>query len=737
MTTAYEEALGRVAQGADARAEAAAIVAEMSVEERIHCLDGGSPFWAGLTDMGQGGYHQRPFPGARVERLGVPGFNFSDGPRGAVIGPATAFPVSMARGASFDLDLEERVGRAIGRELRATGADLTGAVCVNLLRHPAWGRAQETYGEDPHHVGEMGAALTRGLQERVMATVKHFALNSMENARFKVDVRCAEEHLHEVYLPHFLRIIDEGVACVMSAYNSVNGDFCGENAALLTGILREEWGFDGFVISDWIFGLRNGVQSVTAGLDVEMPYRMIRHAPVVAAVEDGSLPLSAIDARVTATLATMLRFRIGALEEESVETLCCDEHRALSLEAARKSAVLLRNEDVDGAPLLPLDPAVLARVAVLGRFADVRNLGDGGSSDVMSPTVVTPFAGLRAALAHAEVVTAPADDLIATVAAAARADVAVVVVGFDREDEGEFIGGPGDNADLGHLMPATDDPALVEAFERYVAEHHHDVPPELARRPDAVRFSIGGDRSSLRLRDSDVELVRAVVAANPRTVVVLVAGSAVVTSEWDTEVPAILLSWYNGMEGGHALADLLLGAANPGGRLPFVVPVDEADLPTFDAGATEFTYDGLHGQWFLDANGTRPAHPFGFGLSYTHFDHAAERAERDGDDVVVRATTFNAGGRDGADVVQVYVTRPEAPGRARRRLGGFARVEVGAGEAAEVTIRVPIRSLALRDTATHSWVLPAGDYRFEVAHHAGDPAPLGVSLHLDEARWSR
>ena len=254
-------------------------------------------------------------------------------------------------------------------------------------------------------------------------------------------------------------------------------------------------------------------------------------------------------------------------------------------------------------------------------------------------------------------------------AAAARADVAVVVVGFDREDEGEFIGGSGDNADLGYLMPQVDDPDLVVDFERYVAEHHHDVPPELQRRPDAVRFSIGGDRSSLRLRATDVALLRAVVDANPRTVVVLVAGSAVVTSEWDASVPAILLGWYNGMEGGHALADLLLGAASPGGRLPFVVPVEEADLPPFDRDARTFTYDGLHGQWYLDANGCRAAYPFGFGLTYTRFEHAAERAELVGDEVVVRATTFNAGPRDGVDVVQVYVTRPAAPGRASRRLG--------------------------------------------------------------------
>src|SRR5688500_16198305 len=171
QSTAFARAAAAVADGADATKEAVALVEEMTPEERLWCLDGDLPFWAGLGDLGTGGYHKRPFPAARVERLGVPGFAFSDGPRGVVIGPATCFPVSMARGATWDVDLEERIGDAIGRELRAVGADLYGGVCVNLLRHPAWGRAQETYGEDPHHVGELGAALTRGVQRHVMATL--------------------------------------------------------------------------------------------------------------------------------------------------------------------------------------------------------------------------------------------------------------------------------------------------------------------------------------------------------------------------------------------------------------------------------------------------------------------------------------------------------------------------------------------------------------------------------------
>ena len=356
----------------------------------------------------------------------------------------------------------------------------------------------------------------------------------------------------------------------------------------------------------------------------------------------------------------------------------------------------------------------------------------------MSPTVVTPLAGLVAALGHVEVSTSPADDLAASVALAAKSDVAVVIVGYDRLDEGEFIGGPNDNANLGHLIPKHDDPELLAKFEKFVAEHEWDIPEELVKKPGAVMFSVGGDRVSLRLPEADVELLRAVVAVNPRTIAVIISGSAVLTSEWDQEIPAILQQWYSGMEGGHALADLLLGAANPSGRLPFAVPDSESDLPLFDLEATAVTYDGLHGQWLLDRSEVSAAYPFGFGLSYTHFDHVGVAVETRDESVEVRATTFNAGVRDGADVVQVYVTPPD-PGsdRAMRRLGGFARVEVAAGEAAEVTVVISLRSIAWRDVDTHSWYLPAGEYRFEVAHNAGEQRPPGVSIALPEMRWSR
>ncbi|MEM8905268.1 MAG: glycoside hydrolase family 3 N-terminal domain-containing protein, partial [Actinomycetota bacterium] len=274
--TAFDEAARRVADGASALQEAAALVAALDVDELLGLLDGDVPFWPGLADMTGGGYYRHPWPAAAVDRLGIPGFRFSDGPRGVVIGSATCFPVSMARGATFDVELEEEIGRAIGRELRASGANFYGGVCVNLLRHPGWGRAQETYGEDPHHVGELGAALTRGVQELALACVKHFACNSMENARFSVDVTADERALHEVYLPHFRRVVDEGVASVMSAYNSLNGEWCGDSRRLLTDVLRDEWAFEGFVITDFIFGLRDPVGGLGTGLDVEMPFRQQR-----------------------------------------------------------------------------------------------------------------------------------------------------------------------------------------------------------------------------------------------------------------------------------------------------------------------------------------------------------------------------------------------------------------------------------------------------------------------------
>ena len=480
----FDAARAAIAAGESARTAASVVVAAMTPDEKLWCLDGDAPTWVGLEFLGKGGYHEAPFYGAVVDRVGMPGIAFSDGPRGVVIGNATCFPVSMARGATWDPELEERLGDVIGRELRASGATLYGGVCVNLLRHPAWGRAQETYGEDPHHVGEMGAALTRGIQRHAMATVKHYAANSMENARFRVDVEVDDEALHEVYLPHFKRIIDEGVACVMSAYNQVNGEWCGDSRVLLTDILRGEWGFDGFVISDWIFGMRDAAASLHAGLDIEMPWRMIRYPNLPAALESGEASWDDVDLAVTNVISTLLRFdAVLSTPNPPMSVVGATEHVAFAREIAARSVVLLRNEPVDGRSVLPLDADALSRIAVIGELADQTNLGDGGSSDVYSLDNVNLLDGIRAAAGGADVVHDDGSDTERAAAAAGDADVAIVVVGYTADDEGEFIGDTG--TDLSHLFPTADEPEVVEAFR---ASLDHALPTV---RPDHLRGAPG------------------------------------------------------------------------------------------------------------------------------------------------------------------------------------------------------------------------------------------------------
>ena len=722
--SAFAAAAALVRAGGSARTEAAAIVRAMTIDELLECVDGDLDAWPGLIDMAAGGYHEHPFPAAVVPRLGVPGFHFADGPRGCVVGDSTAFPVSMARGAAFDPDLERRIGRAVGLELHAVGATFYGGVCVNLLRHPGWGRAQETYGEDPLHVGELGAALAAGVQERgVMACVKHFALNSMENARFSVDVQADERALHEVYLPHFRRIVQAGVASVMSAYNSVNGEWCGDNRALLTGVLRDEWGFDGFVISDFIFGTRDAVGGVLAGLDVEMPFRQQRWMHLRAALDDGRITRHDLERCVERVVATLLRFAAAGDPDAavSVPVVPWAEHRALAREAAVASMVLLCNDDV-----LPLDATALRRVAVLGELAAVANLGDRGSSDVPAARVVTPLDGIRRLLEEhrVEVVHAAADVTVVD-----DADVAVVVVGCTHRDEGEFM----ESSSTAHLM-AEHFPPFTDADRAAVAAQEEARGRTRPPRGGAARregFGAGGDRRSLRLSPAHEQLILDVADRHARVVVVLMGGSAIVTAPWRHRVQAVLHAWYPGVEGGTALAEVLLGREEPGGRLPFAEPGDESHLVAWDPDATRVVYDLWHGQWKLDHDGVAAAHPFGWGLGYTTWRlHDAEL--RHGQ---VMVTVTNTGTRDGSTVVQAFGGLPgSAWERPARRLVGFRRVRVAAGAAVRVAVDLHPEVLDVR--VGDRWVTEAGAYRLEVGRWSGDPDAVVLGVDLPGAERS-
>lgn len=705
----YENAVAAVRAGDDADKWARALYGELTDDERLGLLDGDEPFWDAMRDMEVNGYNHRPIVHGAVDRLGIPGLRFSDGPRGVVMGSSTAFPVSMARSATWDIGLEERVGQAIGAEVAAQGGNFFAGVCINLLRHPAWGRAQETYGDDPIVLGEFGAALTRGVRRHVMACAKHFALNSIENARFKVDVTADDATLHEVYLPHFRRVVEEGVDGIMTAYNSVNGEWAGQNPVLLTDILRDRWGFGGVTVSDFAFGLRDASKSLEAGLDVEEPSRQQRAQHLPGDLESGRASWGWVERSGVRVLATQLRFDAGDHEPvPSPDVVASAEHRALSREVAARSMVLLRNEAVEGAPVLPLVAGTLRRLAVIGRLADVPNTGDLGSSNVRAPEVVSALAGLTAALPHTKIVTVDQDDPAAAALVAASCDAAIIVAGYTAEDEGEFVAAVG--------------PELVA-----LTPPHPEATSDLSvAGSDGVGF--GGDRARLTLRPIDEEIILAVTEANPRTVVTIISAGAVIMERWRTSVPAILIAWYSGMQGGRALADVLLGEVDASGRLPYSIPTSEEHLPFFDPDATAITYDRFHGQRLLDRLDVEAAYPLGFGLSYTSFEVSGLVVERTGAETAtahVRVT--NTGSRDGRHVVQVYGTHPMD---GERSLLGFASVALASGTSTEVGVPLSLRPLQRWDKRSAELLLPEQTVGLAAGGYCGDRDSATTVLDL-------
>jgi beta-glucosidase len=694
-------------------------LAQLTLDEKIEIMDGDVPFWAGMVDMMGGGYGDHPWNAGVISRLGIVGVRFADGPRGIVMDGATTFPVSMARGAAWDVTLEERIGDVIGRELRALGGTLFGGVCINLLRHPAWGRAQETYGEDPYHLGEMGAALTRGVQRHAMACVKHYALNSIENARFKVDVRISPRALHEIYLLHFKRVVDEGVAAVMSAYNSVNGEWCGQNKVLLTDILKKQWGFRGYVLTDFMFGLRDAKKAALAGQDLEMPFQMHYHQHLKRLVENGDVPLEVIDESVLRILRQQLR--LIRPDDYDAAQVGSEGHCALAREAAEKSIVLLQNEG----DLLPLRD--VKKIAVIGRLADTPNTGDGGSSNTRPAYVITPLAGIQAALVgQAEVLHDDGHDLEQAKATARAADAVVLVVGYTHMDEGEFLD-PDTMQDLAALfpLPTPEEAPIVQGFMQRIAEQPDDT------------FLTGGDRDQLTLSPDDEALIQAVASVNPQTIVAVMGGSAVIMETWREHVAAILMLWYPGMEGGHALADILLGRINPSGKLPFVIPQQVEDLPFFDKNATQIEYDLWHGYRKLERENHTPAFPFGFGLSYTSYSYTnltLTQTELGPSDILpVSLMVTNTGTYAGEEIVQLYMSAIDsAVERAPKELKAFTRIALQPGETKTVEFRIPISRLAYYDENRADFVVEPLEYEVFVGAHSLDSHALKAHFMVRE-----
>lgn len=707
--TPFAAAVDAVRAGKQQPEDAASgLIRQLSDPELLGLLDGDVPASRGMREM-MARYNGVPIEAGRVDRLGIPGIRFTDGPRGVVVRNSTCFPVAIARAATWDPDLEKRVGEAIGKEARAQGANLFAGVCINVPPFPGWGRSQESYGEDPVLTGAMGAALSQGAQPWVMTTVKHYACNSMDEARFRVDVQVDEDVLHEVYLPHFRTVVESGVDSVMSAYNSVNGTWCGQNKRLLTGILRDEWAFPGFVMSDFVWGLRDPIGSVAAGEDLEMPFAQQRARTLPAALLDGRLAREDVERAARRLLVAQIRLAARAQATPEQDVIASAAHRQLSREAARIGSVLLRNEAVDGAPALPLDGKSVGRVALFGRLADRPNMGDTGSSQTFPPSSVSIAEGLQERLGDR--LTCVRSDRTADAVEAARgADAAIVVVGpADREGEA-LVADAASNQLVGGILS-----------NRIAAWFGASLANLRARFTESP-----GDRRNLGVNPTDVELIRAIVAANRRTVVVVIGGGTMILDPWDREVPAVLLAWFPGMEGGRAVADLLLGDAEPGGRLPLAIPHRKEDLPAVDWRARSVRYDRWFGQAKLDRDGVAAAYPFGFGLGYTTFalsdlSLGSVKGERFAATVTVR----NTGSRAGRHVVQVYAQRPgqERPVRA---LLGFRAVKLAAGEKASVSVDCSLRPL--QRWTPQGYKLEVSSVKIEAGSWSGDPNALNATL---------
>ncbi len=710
---------------AEIEQKANALLGQMTLKEKVWLLNGN---WDMLGNQLRynNGYNPTPIATNGCKRLGVSPVKFSDGPRGVVMGRSTCFPVSMARGASFERGLERRVGEAIGREARAQGANYFGGVCVNLLRHPAWGRAQETYGEDPYHVGEMGRELALGVQEHnVIACVKHYAFNNIENSRFFVDVQADERTTREVYLAHFQKIVQAGAASVMGAYNRFMGDQACESRKLLTEILREEWGFEGFTVSDFIFGVRNTKKAIEAGLDVEMPIPIHYNKNLLKAVQDGEVAESAVDQAALRVLRTLLVFEnTPDPQAYPKEVVVCAEHVALAREAAEKSMVLIKN--AGGA--LPFKREV-KKVLVLGKLAARENTGDHGSSRVYPPYVVTVLEGMRKYLgAGVEVLHADESQPDKARELAAGADCVIIVVGNDFNDEGEYTT-PGNKDEF--IRPLTagyrnmGQPLkglLLKALSGVV----------MASFQNDQNMGVGGDRQSLSLKPEQQALIRAAAEVNPNTVVCLVCGSMLLIEEWAEQVPAVLYGWYAGMEGGTALARVLFGEVNPSGKLPFSIPERADQLPYFSSSDAQITYDLYHGYSLLDKNGQKAAYPFGFGLSYTTFALSDLRTAKVEGGLEVSVEVANTGAREGEEVVQVYVGMQDSRiERQRKLLKGFEKVRVPAGGKVTAKVFVPYAELRYWDAAAKAWALEPGEYTLMVGSSSAEEGMLAARVALE------
>ncbi|MBV0922573.1 glycoside hydrolase family 3 C-terminal domain-containing protein [Halomicroarcula limicola] len=651
---------------------------------------------------------------AGVGRLDIPPFRLVDGPLGvrAEGERSTAFPASLATAASFDPDLAREQAAAMAREATAHGQHALLAPGVNIVRVPHCGRNFEYLSEDPVLASDIGRALVEGIQsEDVVATVKHFVANNQETSRTTVSSDVDERTLRELYLPPFRATVEAGVGSVMTAYNRVNGTHMSDHETLVTDLLKDEWGFDGYVVSDW-YGLETTVGAANAGMDLEMPGVPVEpeaddadefewpdgipdatHAglfgsPLAAAIDDGSVPAARLDDMVARVLGQMAR--IGLLDgAERTGELDSQRHRDLAERVAVRGTVLLENDGI-----LPLSDD--ADVALVGPHVHEAKLGGGGSSETTPFHSQSPVDGLKERAAGS-VTTARGIDAIESVSL------------FDLLP---FVEGGRDDAD----SAPESEPSLSDAVD---AAANADAAVVVVR--DATTEA--RDRDTLSLPGRQDELVSAVAAANDRTIVVLRSGGPVETP-WRDDVAAIVQSWYPGQADGDALASVLYGDRDPGGRLPVTFAPAET-YPTSDDrrfpgvdGVAHYDEGIFVGYRHFDTTDTDPTYPFGHGRSYATFEYGDAVALDGG---TIEVSIENVAGRRGREVVQAYVRPPSVDGidRPHRELAGFESLSLSPGESRTVSLSLDDLAFSRYDT-DRGWTVDTGEYTVEIARSAQD-----------------
>jgi beta-glucosidase len=695
---------------------------KLPVDERVHDLLGRMTLEEKASMLSGANWMET----VAIPRLGLPSIKMADGPMGirSWHGPSartkadddkfrsTAFPAGIAVAATWDPEVAQSTGQAIGQEMRAIGRNMILGPTVNIQRVPLWGRNFEGYGEDPYLAARMGVAYIKGVQsEGVIATVKHFAANNQEFERHRVDEAIDERTLQEIYFPAFKAAVQEaGVWSVMSAYQKVNGSYCAENAFLLQDVLRKQWGFKNLVVSDW-GSTYSTAATVNAGMDLEMPGGepartwllkpdskkngngggWLWQEKVLTEVKAGKISAATIDENVSSILRAIFVSGIFDRSETVPSEIDMQAQRAVARRGSAESIVLLKN----AGSLLPLDPPKIKSIAVIGPDAAVARTGGGGSSRVKFKSAITPLDGIKekagngVQVSYALGVSMPGEDPTKdtpeardqlrkeAVALAAKADAAIVLVGNSVKVESEDF-----------------------------------------------------DRKTLDLPDGQDELIKAVAQANKNTVVIFNAGAPVNVSRWVGDVPSVLDAWFGGEEMGHAIADVLFGDVNPSGKLPFSFINEFKESPAYGNYPGEYLHvkyaEGIYvGYRYFDKHDITPQFPFGYGLSYTSFGYSDLKIkpgkDSSGRTFEVSLRLRNDGKRAGAEVVELYVHDGHASvDRPVKELKGFRRVELAPGASTTVSFTLDKSALAFYSAQKKDWVTEPGTFDVLIGASSAD-----------------